>query len=263
MRDDLSTYSRFKQAVLYELGAGMFQGFMSAYFRTFAIPQIARELERSGETKRSPEKRATDTGIAIYEILVDGHDGPRGQRMIDLLRRVHRGVRGSSEDYQHVLASLLVTPARHLRRYGPRPLTPEELEEGRLFYSELGKRIGTVGLPDTYDSWERFVVDYEDEHAASTEEARQLLASSLPVFRQKLPAPIRFLAPQAMSALLWDAPVVRALDLPKPNLAGRLLIKRASNGRERGDDKPQFTPGSSDGAVYRGSYDLADIGPAE
>jgi hypothetical protein len=230
-------------------------------FKTFAIPQIARELDRSGETQRHPEKRATDTGIAIYEILVDGHGGPRGQRMIELLRRVHRGVKGSREDYRHVLASLLVTPARHLQRYGPRPLTTEELDEGRIFYAELGRRIGTTGLPETYEGWESLVIEYERQYAAATDEARRLLASSLPVFRRKMPAPIRFLSRHALSALVWDEPVVRALQLPPPNGTGRFLIRRASNRSSHGS--PQFTPGSSSGAVYGGSYDLADVGPKE
>jgi hypothetical protein len=92
-------YAIYRTMVLYDFRKEIHAGFFVSWYRNFAVPSIARTLADRGEMRDRPIKRSYDTGIVIHEIIANGFDSGRGQAMNALLRRVHQGVPGSSEDF--------------------------------------------------------------------------------------------------------------------------------------------------------------------
>lgn len=62
---DEELYGVFWRTALYDLGRDMSNGFLSAYFRTFAVPSGAQALIKRGGIMKDPRKRATDTRIVV------------------------------------------------------------------------------------------------------------------------------------------------------------------------------------------------------
>lgn len=252
-----SQADRFRALVLgHDLGRPLLFGFMAAYYRTMAIPHLAGEVARHGGMLVDPAKRAIDTALIIYEILHDGFDGGRGSTMVELLKRSHDGVAAAPEDYQYVLATMLVIPARHVETFGPRRLTQEELAAGVAFYGELAARIG-VRVPGAYAGWEAVVDQFENAHAAVSKAGRRLLDASLGVFRDQLPLPVRRRAGRILAALINSPTISDALTLPTPGRFDRWAIRVAQRPR-RG---PLFQPGQVSPPTYPTGYTLDQLGP--
>jgi len=57
-------------------------GLQVAFYRTYAVPSIARLLLETGEITGKPLKRGYDTGIIMYELIYHGFDHPRGGEMV-------------------------------------------------------------------------------------------------------------------------------------------------------------------------------------
>jgi len=110
----------YRRAVMFDLAEEFEVGFFLSYYRNFSIPHIAQALALTGEVHARPSKRSMDTAIVMYELIEDGFDGARGQAMVDLLNRVHKGVKGTNEDFLYVLTTLLVVPIRFCDAHGRR-----------------------------------------------------------------------------------------------------------------------------------------------
>ncbi|WP_426626219.1 oxygenase MpaB family protein [Leifsonia sp. McL0607] len=252
-------YEPFRLAAQRTHSRGIFFGFMAAYYRSFAVPHVAKQLVEHGEILRNPDKRASDTGIVIYEVIQGGFDSPRATSMVELLRRVHRRVVGSSDDYMFALVSQLVTPVRFTRTYGRTPLAHDVVEAGVAFYTELGSRMGIAGLPRTFAEWEEFHNTFENEHVAQSVEGLLLMERALPGFRARLPAPMRWLGARVLSAAMQSAAVSEALGLPVPERVGQAVLK-VMTGRGGSRETDFFVPGQSSRSYPLG-YGLGDVGP--
>lgn len=258
----------YRDMVLYTFATEMRAGFFIAYYRNFAIPSIAKTLAARGETAARPMKRSYDTGIVIHELIVNGFDSERGQKMVELLRRVHRGVPGTSEDFLYVLMTLLVIPLRWIDSHGWRKLTDAERDAAMNFYRELGVRMGLDPMPPTFAAAAAFLDDYEARNLAASPEGTELLNATAEALAVRLPGPLKSRT-TAVIALLMDKPeVVPALGLkPAPAWLRRafhgVLRIRAAISRTRPlPSKPSFTSGSSGSAVYPHGYQLEDLGPS-
>lgn len=261
-RDD-GWESVYRQLAVYDLGSDMNVGFVLAYFRSFASPAIAAVLDRTGEIRERPAKRSTDTGIIVYEIIVNGFDSARGARMVELLCRVHRGVPGSDDDFLYVLLSLLVVPVRWIEAHGWRNMTGAERDAAHRFYAELGRRMGLRRIPRGYDEAAAAFDEYEAAHVAWSPAAGRLTDSTMPAFTGRLPAWAKRHDRAVLSTLLADLRVSDALGLPRPSrLVARVtgLVLRARKARGRASTAPAFTPGRAT-TVYPFGYGLSDIGP--
>lgn len=255
----LSPREAFRSAVLGELGPAIFRGFIASYYRTFAVPQIAAELLRHGESRNAPAKRATDTAIVIYEII-SHPDGQRAQEMLSLLRRVHRGVQGDNEDYEYVLYSLLCVPVRFLERYGSRTLTDEEIKGGVELFTHIGRSMGIKRIRHSFQEWQQFSAAYEGAHVSRTQASDLLVESSMPVLEDKLPKGLRWSAPRVLSALVMDDLFQGALALPAPGI-GRLIVKQTLRHESKKTEGLFFTPGRGGSGTYPRGYQLRQIGP--
>lgn len=259
-------YAIYRNMVLFDFQKEIHAGFFVAYYRNFAVPSIARTLADRGELRARPMKRSYDTGIVIHEIIANGFDSERGSAMTELLRRVHKGVPGSSDDFLYVLMTLLVLPLRWIDQHGWRKLTPLEEEAAVAFYSELGRRMGLEPAPACLKEANRFLDDYEDRNLGPSPEGIELLAATVSALKVRLHPALRPLTPVVL-ALMMDQPrVAVALGLkpaPKPlrGAFGVVLRVRALRAKRSPlPTKPSFTPGGRMSA-YPDGYTLDAIGP--
>ncbi|MET4143791.1 oxygenase MpaB family protein [Arthrobacter sp. UYCo732] len=266
-RNTTDAFDLYRDMVLYTFKTEIRAGFFVAYYRNFAVPSIAKTLFDRGETTARPMKRSYDTGIVIHEIIVNGFGSERGDRMVELLRRVHKGVPGSAEDFRYVLMTLLVIPLRWIDAHGWRKLTDAERDAAMAFYTELGRRMGLEPAPVTFAAAAAFLDDYESRHLAPSPEGAALLDATAEALSVRLPGPLKDRT-RAVIALLMDKPeVVPALGLkPAPRwlklVFDRLLQVNALLTRARPiAAEPSFTPGKSGRSVYPGGYQLDQIGP--
>lgn len=263
--DDL--YGIYRTMVLYDFQKEIHAGFFVTYYRNFAIPSITRTLAGSGEMEARPLKRSYDTGIVIHEIIANGFDSDRGKAMTALLRRVHQGVPGSTEDFLYVLATLLVLPLRWVDQHGWRKLTALEEEAAVAFYAELGRRMGLPPGPATLAEAGAFLDDYEARNLGPSPEGAKLLEATLAALRARLHRWLRPLTPVIL-ALMMDKPeVATALGL-KPSPAwlrgayNAVLRLRALRARMSPlPTEPSFVPGHAGLSVYPGGYTINQVGP--
>jgi hypothetical protein len=252
--------------VLYDFQKEIHAGFFVSYYRNFAIPSIAKTLAGRGEMAARPMKRSYDTGIVIHEIIANGFDSDRGAAMVELLRRVHRGVPGTGEDFLYVLMTLLVLPLRWVNQHGWRKLTALEEEAAVAFYAELGRRMGLDPAPDTLADANAFLDDYEARHLGPSPEGAELLDATVAALKNRLTRPLRPFTGTIL-ALMMDKPEVAvALGLkPAPSWLqtayGAVLRSRAAKARRSPlPTSPSFTPGGKM-SLYPDGYSLDMIGP--
>lgn len=267
-RPTAGPFELYRDMVLYTFRTEIRAGLFIAYYRNFAVPSIAKTLFDRGETTAQPMKRSYDTGIVIHEIITNGFDSERGEKMVELLRRVHKGVPGSTEDFQYVLMTLLVIPLRWIDTHGWRKLTDEERAAAVSFYTELGKRMGLEPAPATFEAAAAFLDDYEARNLAPSPEGTALLDATAEALAVRLPSPIRAWTKNVIALMMDKQEVVPALGLkPAPpwlkNIFGRLLdvYSLAIRTRPIGTE-PSFTPGKSGKSVYPHGYQLEDLGPS-
>ncbi|WP_176819081.1 oxygenase MpaB family protein [Quadrisphaera sp. DSM 44207] len=237
-------------------------GHVLAYLRTYASPSIAGLLAHTGHVQHAPEKRATDTGLFVYELFVAGLDSPTGDQVVRRLAAMHSRWRIADDDYTWVLGTFAVLGTRVIERCARRRLTDDERQATVDWWREFGTRMGVVDVPATYAEFADAFDDYERRRLRRTEEGQALLAASWPALVAGLPAPARPLARQLVG-VLTDEPARSALGLPRPDPATRAAVTTALRARallQRGRGTGLgFTPGAPIGP-YRDGYTLDDLG---
>jgi hypothetical protein len=257
----------YRRTVLWEFPVEARLGFQLAFYRPLAVPRMARVLASTGHLKADTARRAYDTGIVMHEIIYNGFDSPRAQKMVRLMVALHDRPDIHQEDLTYVLNALIVVPTRFIERAGWRPLTDAERTATCLFYRELGHRMGIKNLPETYREAVRDFDRYEDRRLAASEDGAGLTTASLVALKDRLPAPLRRHAAAVTSALLNDARFCAAVSLPAPKpLTVHLMdlafgVRKLSQRLRPPPAKPSFTPGQAAGAVYPHGYQLDDVGP--
>src|SRR5918912_3585755 len=111
----------YRMHALHEFPWDVTRALELALYRTYAVPSIGDLLDRTGEFRTRTQKRYDDTALLLGEVLEHGFDSERGRAAIRRINRAHARWPISDDDYQYVLATLLVVPMRWLERYGWRP----------------------------------------------------------------------------------------------------------------------------------------------
>ena len=252
---------------MFDLAEEFELGFFLSYYRNFAIPHIAATLAGTGEIEARPAKRSFDTAIVMYELIEDGFEGDRGRAMVDLLRRVHRGVPGSGEDFRYVLTTLLVVPIRFCDTFGRRTTTEDEKQAAVDFYCELSSRMGIRDVCNKYEDAEIFLDEYEARNAGRSHAGDKLMSSTMGLFAERMPRLASRLVPQGLAFMIDDVRLERALNLPVPSQIIRSVLRTAFRARafqlRRRPERSisRFTPGRAGSSVYPGGYNLRDLGP--
>jgi hypothetical protein len=258
----------YRHIVLREFWPEARAGLNLAFYRTYAVPSIARLLQRTGEITGRPVKRAYDTGIVMYELIAGGFDDPRGRRMVGLLNRMHRRHPISDADYRYVLAALVFVPARWIDRFGPRRLDPRERAATFHFYRRLGAAMGITGIPAEEAAFEAefdaYALAYDPAAAGLYAVTRDLMVQRAPAFLRRF-AWLRRLVAAAGDTLL-EPPVRAALGVPEPPRPLEAAVHGALRARgrlrrfARVPEADLWTPGRPNTA-YPDGYALDHIGP--
>src|SRR5438552_725988 len=193
----------------------MRMAFNLAFNRSFALPRVAALLAGTGRVLDDPRRRADDTGLLMYEILVHGFDDPRARAAIRRINEIHRRFELHPDDSVYVLAALVVVPMRWLDRYGWRRPADHERAAAATFYRELGRLLGVRGIPDGYDAFAAWYDAYERSELRPTSAAERIERATRGLLRTRIPRRLRRLADPLISSL-YDPPLRAACAVPDP-----------------------------------------------
>ncbi|MEE6260247.1 oxygenase MpaB family protein [Plantactinospora sonchi] len=261
----------YRHMVLREFWPEMRIGLNLAFYRTYAVPSIARLLLATGELTRRPLKRGYDTGAIMYELISSGVDDPRGRQVLALLDRMHRVHEISDAEYRYVLGTLVFVPSRWIDRFGRRRLHPVEREATFQFYRRVGTALRIRDIPATLAAFEAEFTEFERVNFAFDPAARTLIEATRELMTRRLPGPLRdrawaCRAVAVTTDAVLDPPVRAALGLPEPSRAlevavhGLLRVRGRARRFTRVRDTDHWTSGQPN-AAYPDGYTLDQLGP--
>lgn len=132
-----------------------------ALLQTYAVPEIAGLLARTGEFSARTLKRYDDTALLIRAALCRGLGSESATRAFARINAMHGRYRIAHEDFRYVLATFMFTPVEWIAERGRRPLTAAEEEDWFQFWREFGQRMQIADLPETRAAFRAFARDYE------------------------------------------------------------------------------------------------------
>jgi hypothetical protein len=144
-----------------------------ALFRTYAIPAISSLIVKTGEFQKHPHKRYDDTQLLLAEITENGYDSDRGKKALNRMNQMHGRFPISNDDFLYILSTLIYEPIRWIEKYSWRSLKRNEQLACFYFYREMGHRMYIRDIPESYEEFEQFNRNYEEQNF--------VLASSNPV----------------------------------------------------------------------------------
>ncbi len=259
--DHVSAERVYQHLASAEMSTDVLFAHQMAYLRTFAAPRVARLLAHTGHIEHAPTKRATDTGLLLYELVHHGLDSPRGEEAVTAINRMHGRWKIRNDDSLWVLGTFVVPTVRFLDRFAWRRVTGQEREAIAAWYAALGERMLLHDVPATYADVEDLVDGYEARELERTDEGDRLFAASLPVSAAMLPSPLRRWS-RPLFGVLIDEPARTALALPTPNAGLTAAVVAGMSARsmlERVRPGPGFVSGGAYGP-YPDGYELPDLG---
>lgn len=116
-------------------------------FRSYAIPQISRVLQKGGQFACGAAKRYDDTVILVEEMIHYHVDGDRASLALRRLNFLHSHYPIDNAEYLYVLAVFFLTPIEWSSIYGYREWT--ELEKAAYYttWHDIGTRMGIHDIP--------------------------------------------------------------------------------------------------------------------
>lgn len=196
-----------------------------ALFRTFAVPSISALLDRTGEFRRRPEKRYTDTGRTFGELMHFGYDSAQGTLAIQRMNKVHGRFTIANDDLLYVLSSLIFELIRWNERFGWRRMVETERLGYFHFWRQVGIRMHIRDIPDDYAMFEHFNREYERQHHRFTASNQRVGAAIRDMIVRRQP---RWAAPLVRNAVYatLDEPLLQAFGFPRaPRLLKWLMPK--------------------------------------
>lgn len=203
-----------------------------AFFKTFASPTIAELLDSTGEFTGRPQKRYDDTQLLISAFCEHGYDSDFGRRAIRRMNQIHGRFAIDNDDFLYVLSTMVFEPIRWNARFGWRPLVETEKLATFCFWREVGRRMGIGELPETYDGFERFNVEFERDRFAYSDAGHRVAVATREMFLDWFPGLPRSIGRPAVHALL-DEPLLEALGLPLPSPRLRGAVEAGVRMRSR------------------------------
>ena len=262
-RDYLAIYQTMLR---YEFPWDMKLGLNLAFNRSFSIPSIAAVHTATGELTQRTQKRIDDTGLLMYEMVLNGLEQPRGREALRRINQIHRPYDIPNDDYLYVLGCLVVIPTRWLQRYGWRRPCCHERRATYLFYRELGRRMGITDIPGSYEELETWFDAYDGAHLQPNDYAAAIERATRMLMLTRIPAPLAPLGNALVSAM-YDAPLREAMRVTRPAWpvrAGLHLALRTRARLQRWFGRPRKTALFADGIdtkTYPHGYVIRQLGP--
>ena len=268
MLDPERDYVEIYQSMLrWEFPWEMKLGLNLAFNRSFSVPAIAAVHVATGELTERTAKRIDDTGLLMYEIILNGFDHSRARDAVRRINQIHRAHTIGNDEYLYVLGCLVIIPLRFLQRYGWRQPCCHERRASVLFYRDLGHRMGIVGIPESYSDLVTWFDEYDARALSPNDDAAAIERATRTLLRGRIPRP---LAPfgDALVAALYDDRLRAAVRVPRPAWPARALlhgILRARATALRWFGRPRTVPLFADGipnGTYPDGYEISRLGPA-
>ncbi|GIM94169.1 oxygenase MpaB family protein [Paractinoplanes toevensis] len=238
-----------------------------AFNRSFSIPRVAETLVGTGELLERPRKRADDTGILMYEMVLNGFAHPRARAAIRRINQIHRPYRDfPADDYLYVVACGVVLPLRWLDRYGWRRPCCHEREATYRFFGELAHHMNIPGMPGSLPETEAWFEAYDRTHLLPSAAATVIERSTRERMLKRLPRPLAPLGNSLVSAM-YDDRQRMATGVPAPAWPVRAALHATLKTRSRVIrhlHRPRPVGLFEDGIqtkTYPDGYDIAELGP--
>ncbi|MCZ7423666.1 oxygenase MpaB family protein [Verrucosispora sp. WMMA2121] len=256
----------YQTMLRYEFPWDMKLGLNLAFNRSFSIPSIAALHVATGELTERTQKRIDDTGLLMYEMVLNGFDQPRGREALRRVNHIHRPYDISNDDYLYVLGCLVVIPTRWLQRYGWRRPCWHERQATYRFYRELGRRMGILHIPDSYEAFEAWFDAHDAAHLKPNDDAAAIERATRMLMLTRIPKPFSRLGNALVSAM-YDVPLRRATRVAAPAWpvrAGLHLALKTRSRLQRWFGATRTTPLFADGIKaksYPDGYEISKLGP--
>lgn len=181
-----------------------------ALFRTFCVPSISGLLDRTGEFRQRSQKRYDNTDILVSELMEWGYSSDRGLRAIQRMNQLHGRFTIANEDFLYVLSTFLFEPIRWNRRYGWRTMCEQERLGLFYFWRAVGQRMDIQEIPEDYQTFDRFNVEYERQRFRHTPSNHRVGTATVELFAGWFP---KVLAPFVRSAIyaMLEPPLIKPL----------------------------------------------------
>jgi hypothetical protein len=236
-----------------------------ALFRTFAVPSIGSLLDSTGEFAERTQKRYDDTDLILSTIAEAGYSSEEGKRAIRRMNRIHGRFEITNDDFLYVLSTFVFEPIRWNERFGWRPLVEQERVASFHFWRAVGSRMAIKEIPEDFEQFARFNLDYERRNFRRTEAGMRVGRATRAMFLSWFPGvPTRLGAP-AIHALL-DEPLLEAFGFPRPPRVLRWAAAGALRARARvvallpHRRRPRLRTRMRH-RTYRGGYTIEALGP--
>ncbi|MBM3993307.1 MAG: DUF2236 domain-containing protein [Planctomycetes bacterium] len=195
-----------------------------ALYRTYCVPSISGLLDKTGEFAARPQKRYDDTDIFVSELMEWGYDSERGKRALRRMNQIHGRFEIANADFLYVLSTFIYEPIRWNANYGWQLMCEQEKLGMFYFWREVGRRMNIKELPETYDAFEKFNVEYETANFRYTDANNRVGAATRDLFLSWFPAITRPIGCRAIYAIMDDN-LLEAFDFPKPWSLTRWLVR--------------------------------------
>jgi hypothetical protein len=121
-----------------------------------------------------------------------------------VVNRAHGRYAIANDDMLYVLSTFIYDPIAWLDRFGWRPLHDNERLAAFYYYSEVGRRMGIKGIPDSYPAFESFKIAYERDNFVYSETNAQIGGYTVDLFASWFPSVLRPAAKVGVRSLLDD-----------------------------------------------------------
>ncbi len=204
-----------------------------ALFRAFAVAKGTALLAGTGEFTERTQKRYDDTVLLLAEILEHGYDSQRGKAALRRINQMHGRYAIPNDEFLYVLSTFVFEPIRWNQRFGWRPLLREEKLASFYFWREIAKRMAIQDVPEDYETFERYNVDFAIENYHFAPENRALARATRDLLLSwYLPRSLWPLGRPFVHAMM-DNDLLAAVGLPRPHPAVRSIMEGAVRLRGR------------------------------
>jgi len=195
-----------------------------ALFRTYAVPSIAKLLDATQQFEQYGQRRYDDTSLIVAEITENGYDSERGRAAIRRMNRLHGRFDIDNDDYLYVLSTFVFEPGRWIDRFGWRRTSEHERLAAYYFWYEVGRRMNIKDIPDTYEAFEQFNLNYERKHFVYSDANYRVGEATIKIFLGWYPKPLSPLVRETIYAML-DDPLREAFGFPAASSSLRMLAE--------------------------------------
>lgn len=236
-----------------------------ALFRTYCVPSISALLDKTGEFHHRTQKRYDDTGLIVAEIGKWGYDSDRGREAIRRMNYIHNKFNISNPDFLYVLSTFIYEPIRWIDRFGWRKSCEKERLAIFYFWREIGQRMQIQNIPETYEEFEQYNLNYEREYFRYSDSNHRVGESTRNLFLSWFPTFLRPLIKPAVYAML-DERMLDAFGFPHQPQILRSIVQNSL--KLRGKILRFFPPRKQPSFYtdfhhlsYPNGYQMTDLGP--